>query len=269
MVKQKFLIMKIVYSPGGQLCNKMWSFVHFVAQAFKQNEKVYFLNFGEYMHLFPNLREYKNIRFIKINNKYIHLLILNFCRLIKKISNSVIDGWQYRSDPKLLNEFFDKIQNLFSPHLYVKQKCEKLITELKNKGVVVVGIHIRRGDYAQFMNGVYYFENDIYIHYMKQIQKAIAKEVCFFISSAEQITFDDMDITYFQIPQANSIEDLYALSLCDYILGPPSTFSMWASFYGKTPLKIVAHKNESIHLTDFKIITAIDTFQDGTVFSHV
>jgi hypothetical protein len=32
------------------------------------------------------------------------------------------------------------------------------------------------------------------------------------------------------------VEDLYLLSKCDYIMGPPSTFSGWASFYGNVPL---------------------------------
>ena len=34
----------------------------------------------------------------------------------------------------------------------------------------------------------------------------------------------------------SSMGDLYALAECDYILGPPSTFSKWASFYGNKPL---------------------------------
>ena len=259
--------MKIVYSPGGQLCNKMWTFAYFIAQSFNRNETVIFLNFGEYIHLFPNLQTYKNIRFIKNNRKYTRF-ILNLCRLMKKTTNRVIDGWQYRSETILLDEFFDKIHFLFSPHSSVIQKCENLITELKNKGTIVVGVHIRRGDYDQFMNGRYYFENDTYIQCMKQIQRETGKEVYFFISSTETITFNDPDISYCQIPQSSNIEDLYALSLCDYILGPPSTFSMWASFYGKTPLKIISHKDEAIALNEFKIIAAVDTFQDGTTFSH-
>ena len=259
--------MKIVYSPGGQLCNKMWAFVHFIAQSFNQNERIFFLKFEEYMHLFPNLKAYKNIHFMKINRRYVQF-ILNVCRIAKKITNNVIDGWQYASETAFLDNCFDKIHFLFRPHASVVQKCENYIAGFKNKGMVVVGIHIRRGDYDQFMNGIYYFDDETYIHYMQQIQKAIAKEVCFFISSTETITINDPAISYFQIPQSTNIEDLYTLSLCDYILGPPSTFSMWASFYGKTPLRIVSHKDESIALNEFKIIAAVDTFQDGTTFSH-
>ena len=259
--------MKIVYSPGGQLCNKMWSYSYYIAKSFKLYEKVFFLNFDDYLHLFPNLQAYKNIRFVKIKRSCSYF-VLNLCRVAKKITNHVIDGWQYRSKTALLDEFFEQIHFLFSPHPAVIQKCERIITKLKNKGSVVVGVHIRRGDYAQFMNGMYYFENETYIHCMKQLQQEIGKEVCFFIASTDKITFIDPDITYFQIPQSTNIEDLYALSLCDYIIGPPSSFSMWASFYGKTPLRIISHLDEAIVLKDFKIIAAIDTFHDGTVFSH-
>ena len=30
----------------------------------------------------------------------------------------------------------------------------------------------------------------------------------------------------------STMEDLYTLAQCDIIVGPPSTFSEWASFYG-------------------------------------
>lgn len=32
------------------------------------------------------------------------------------------------------------------------------------------------------------------------------------------------------------VEDMYAFAACDYIVGPPSTYTGWASFYGKKPL---------------------------------
>lgn len=34
----------------------------------------------------------------------------------------------------------------------------------------------------------------------------------------------------------DTVEDLYALAECDYLIGPPSTFTVWASFYGNVPL---------------------------------
>lgn len=50
------------------------------------------------------------------------------------------------------------------------------------------------------------------------------------------------------------VEDLYALAGCDFLLGPPSTFTIWASFYGTVPLCHVydpaaALTPESFHLS--------------------
>ena len=49
------------------------------------------------------------------------------------------------------------------------------------------------------------------------------------------------------------VEDLYALAACDYIIGPPSTFSRWASFYGKTPLWEMRDADSSPKLEEFEI----------------
>jgi hypothetical protein len=51
----------------------------------------------------------------------------------------------------------------------------------------------------------------------------------------------------------NAIEDLYALAGCDLLVGPPSTFSMWASFYSERPLYIMRRPNAPIALADFEV----------------
>jgi hypothetical protein len=50
------------------------------------------------------------------------------------------------------------------------------------------------------------------------------------------------------------LEDMYALAGCDYIIGPPSTFSMWASFIGKVPLFHLHDREINFSLSDFKVI---------------
>jgi len=48
------------------------------------------------------------------------------------------------------------------------------------------------------------------------------------------------------------IEDMYLLSRCDHIIGPPSTFSIWASFYGCTPLYMIGELETKITDEIFK-----------------
>ncbi len=62
-----------------------------------------------------------------------------------------------------------------------------------------------------------------------------------------QVTFGTGDL----------IEDMYALASCDYLIGPPSTFTMWASFYGKVPLNIIRRSDQSQQLSDFIVLEGL------------
>jgi hypothetical protein len=44
-----------------------------------------------------------------------------------------------------------------------------------------------------------------------------------------------------------------ALAKCDYIFGPLSTFSMWASFYGNHPMLSLDRGNQRIERDHFQV----------------
>jgi hypothetical protein len=50
-----------------------------------------------------------------------------------------------------------------------------------------------------------------------------------------------------------AVVDLYSLAGCDYILGPPSTFSQWASFYGNKPMLHLSGGDQKIELEKFQV----------------
>jgi len=56
------------------------------------------------------------------------------------------------------------------------------------------------------------------------------------------------------------VEDLYALAECDYIIGPPSTYTLWASFYGDTPLWFMEHKGDIPDLSAFFIAEEVGQY---------
>ena len=69
------------------------------------------------------------------------------------------------------------------------------------------------------------------------------KRVVFFIASNENVpkeTFNEFEIIDGNMMCAAF--DLYALSKCDRIIGPPSTFSRWASLMGNVPLYFIFDK---------------------------
>ena len=52
-------------------------------------------------------------------------------------------------------------------------------------------------------------------------------------------------------------EDLYLLSQTDYILGPPSTFSAWASLYKNSPLYFIENAESDCTINEFIDIKSI------------
>lgn len=99
-----------------------------------------------------------------------------------------------------------------------------------------------------------YYGDEVFIHYMQQMAKLLPHS-SFYISSNESISSRYAEL--FNIvdkPVDSAIGDLYALSQCDYIIGPPSTFNCWASFIGDVPLYTMFKKGETITLNNFAVM---------------
>ena len=163
-----------------------------------------------------------------------------------------LSGWLFRTEG-LTEKHRDFIINYFKPLKIYRDNAEKVITPLKNKFKTIVGIHIRRGDYKDFLGGKYFYELETYKNAMENIAKIFGDHpVAFIICSNENIDLDFFSgLNVFKGP-GHFVADLHSLSLCDYIAGPPSTFSMWASFYGTKPLWRIENTKQIPTLTLFK-----------------
>jgi Glycosyl transferase family 11 len=275
--------MIIVKSNGGQMCNRIWSYSSMIAYSLKHHSLLYIVDFDEYISCFENLNLIPNVHIV--TNKYIKKLLKLLPRVYSKvfprshfnyferyIGVSNCFGWDYRSESSVLSDYREIICQLFSPKQKVINRCADFISSHKVDRILV-GVHIRRRDYINHLDGIYYFENSVYLNKMMALREAIFystnKEVTFIICSDESIVLSDFDtIECHQLNDATGVEDLYTLSLCDYLIGPPSTFSMWASFYGNVPLCILSSKSQDVALNQFKIISAVDKFADGDYFEH-
>jgi len=108
--------------------------------------------------------------------------------------------------------------------------------------IIRLGVHIRRGDYAEWRDGQFFYDNKTYIEHINRFQQLFPdREVHVYLST------NDPDVTeeafQQQCPlarvhhlQGNAPEDLFMLSECDYLIGPPSTFSLVAAMYHDLPL---------------------------------
>lgn len=174
---------------------------------------------------------------------------------LKNRRKSYCCGWLFRRNDlteKYRKEFQSKYalkESFYRDNLFVEKVLDKKEDE------VVVGIHLRRGDYKNWQGGKYYFENDTFVHAMdkmKEIQKKKGKKVKFLLFSNEKLDFTESDSL--MISHEQWYIDQYLMSKCDYLIGPPSTFTGWASYIGEVPLYYIENKNPDLKLSDFRII---------------
>lgn len=295
----------MVNDKPGQLCNQLWANAPLIARALKYNRKYLNLYFNENRNYFENLNCYRNIRFNYFKSPfldvYLRKILLKLARtapgwLLKtlrihadkinwkkepwedsalhtKQGIFIMGGGFRRNSRILLEQYHAEIKNIFQPKEYFTSSITELFNTMREHHDVIIGVHIRRGDYKAFLGGVYYFNDKIYLNYLKSLKEQfvnLGQNPVFLLSSNEELNlefFSELDI--FQLEQPSAIEDVYALSCCDFIIGPPSTFSMWSSYIGKVPLRFIKYKNENIQLSDFSRIVEQDVFENNTILEHV
>ncbi|MFV0530299.1 MAG: alpha-1,2-fucosyltransferase [Flavobacteriales bacterium] len=286
--------MLIIIDKPGQLGNRLWAYTPFISDALKNNYKIVILHFYDYCEYFENLKRYNNVKFIKRKKiayyyglmvkvldlmpknviKHIGINIIkdeNICvtKLNVKRNLTFIKGWSHIKPNNQINN--NMISKLFQPKCVSIQKVNEILWKQRNEFDLIIGVHIRRGDYKKHRNGEYFYSHSTYANFMSQLSNQFnkRKKLTFLLCSNEEINTEIYsDFSVFQINDANLIEDLYGLSKCDYIMGPPSTYSMWASFYGQKPLLIIKNPNLKLKIKDFDVIIAQNKFKNGNVFSQ-
>jgi hypothetical protein len=72
------------------------------------------------------------------------------------------------------------------------------------------------------------------------------------LNCAKSQNYNGFDIV---IGPGDPAEDLFSLAACDYIMGPSSTFTIWASFYGDVPLFMIKDPLIALCLDGFSVCT--------------
>jgi hypothetical protein len=177
----------------------------------------------------------------------------NFKQLIKGLKCLFVFGYGFRDWTNLIKHV-DQIREYFRPNDSHQRAIDLFFSKIEQEHFdIIVGVHIRRGDYKEYKGGKFYFENSVYLDAMSQVANLFPKEkIGFLICSNE-----DIDLDYFKdydvfLGLGHFIQDLYALAMCDYIMGPPSTYSFWASFFGDNRLLQISAESTIVHLEKFK-----------------
>lgn len=282
--------MLVISAKSGQLGNRLLLFANFIAFAIEHNLKVFNPAFEEYADFFLSTSQDLLCSYpvlgIKIKgNKYFRNKYYSFNRYLAergvfktisltreqpftwknfnvleqldRKSLNFFQGWLFRdgwfvSDTDLLQKHGDAIRAYFTPLTEYQLKVNILISTIRKSADIVIGIHIRHGDYQQHQGGRYFYTIPEYVQVMESAQKLFPdKQVTFLICSnveQDKHLFDKFNYTY---GNNHIIEDMYSLAECDYIIGPPSSYTMWASFYGDRPLYMIRDCNKILHIKDF------------------
>jgi hypothetical protein len=162
-------------------------------------------------------------------------------------------GWGFRA-PNFVKKHAEKIREYFVPVEEYTLSSRQSVEYLRREADIVIGVHIRQGDYHTLRGGQYLFQTLQYVMWMNELAEQFpTKKVSFLVCSDEQhdkSTFAGLSIGF---GPGTAVGDLYALAQCDMILGPMSTFSQWASFYGNKPLYHIMDSKTQIELDKFSV----------------
>jgi hypothetical protein len=272
--------MRVICDAPGQTCNRLWTYVTSVARCVAEKRRMVIIFYDWTIEDFPHLLHCPFIYFPLWHKWYLERGNgwNNYKGLTWKVThNKTWDkifsafgfkkGWDTMNDTRYLQQTKPQLRHIFQPRKDITDRAERMMAEIRRDNDLVVGIHIRHGDYKTFWDGRYYYTLEEYHQFMLQI-KALHpdKRVAFFISSNEQFdvsTFEGCRCYRFGKEPSGDMLDLHTLSLCDRILGPWSTYSRWASFIGEVPLCFIKQKSQQLTDEDFSIVTDFFHFASG------
>jgi hypothetical protein len=151
-------------------------------------------------------------------------------------------------EQRLLLTHSDSIRPRFEIGPEWREKVDTFLAPLRRRYRRLVGVHLRRGDYASYRGGQWHFDDTDYVRAMRNTLAEGEEETGFILTtnaSATTAAFDGLPI---HRAPGHLILDMHVLAGCDRLLGPPSTFSGWASFIGRTPIAFLERKAEGVEL---------------------
>ncbi len=257
--------MIIANFPYGRLGNQLQLAAHLITFSLMENKRISLLYLNEHANAFPyfadsplrafpafdakwhwmeriflkiyyRLLKYKIIPTIDFlrKNEWIYFdsesqpACDEFSRL-KKSWLCIVKLWRFRSQSRI-KEFKPIIKMAFTPHDEVLNKGRAFIQSLKCD--VVVGVHIRWGDYKTAVPDCYH---DISVYRQRMIETLNlfpGRRVGFVVCTEEQIDLPELGDLHCVFPKSNAIVDLYTLAQTDLLLASASTFSEWAAYWG-------------------------------------
>ncbi|MBI3160559.1 MAG: hypothetical protein HYZ26_13255 [Chloroflexi bacterium] len=258
--------MIVITSRFGQLGNRLLIFAKFITLARAENLTLMNLGFGGYACYFRTLsrdrlcryppsgqagalaaglaRQYyrrlaqlgRNVVVLNAGlSKELNLADPEFVRLAREKTVVFAGGWP-RLDADYKAEHAPAVREFFRPAADHQRNIEAVVNRAHATCEVLVGLHVRQGDYRTWEDGRYYYSSAQYVELMPRLAALYpGRAVGFLVVSDEKqdpAAYASQPVSF---GSGHILEDMYSLAACDAIVGPPSTFAGWASFYGRVP----------------------------------
>jgi hypothetical protein len=283
----------VIAKEVGRLANRMLLFAHFIGASAEHDFIVVNPAFGTYAHYFPSTARDLLCRFPsgwrvppfpsgrrrfyresiraadalhrrQTSGKDVGLIQLNrdeeldlnsgeFLETVRKHRIVFVRGWFFRNTDNCMRHR-DLIRAYFTPFEQHVASARAALEPARKRGRFIVGVHVRRGDYKTFKGGRYYYSHEQYRAVLEKVEAAFpSQDVSFLVCSDASIpadAFAGFDVFY---GNGHELEDLYAFAECDRVVGPPSTYTKWASYYGDVPLFVVEDPEETPQADSFLV----------------
>lgn len=256
--------MIIVNSRAGQRSNRLITIAHAMGTAIERGETLWLTAFGRYAGDYPRLVVSGKCR-VLVKESFFWEIV----RLWLSVVNRVWRGFKINIPGviTIVSDFTYRDEGNRRKHAEeIRHACKSVNVRQKkykeHEDEIWVGVHVRRGDYSEWEGGKYFYGDEVYVRVVGELLECLnvnclIKKVRFMLFSNEDVSglakiLHELHILYGYSPNNTDVQDQHLMSECDYLIGPPSTFTMWASFMGKVPLLQVERPDQSILLCDFK-----------------
>jgi hypothetical protein len=180
-----------------------------------------------------------------------------FARMVRDGRPLFVQGFGF-SNVTGCKRHVEAIRDYFRPVDAHEKAVDEVVSRARNEGEVLVGVHIRRGDYANYRGGEYFFPDARYREWMLQMERSLAPRTVVFVvcsnDAVDPATFEGLRVIR---GPGHLVEDMYAFARCDYLIGPPSSYTIWASYYGDVPVQYVHGSDSRIDLDRFQIFSGL------------
>ena len=285
--------MIVIAKGVGRLANRLLLFAHFVGAAAEHGLTVVNPAFGIYAHYFPSTARDLLCRFpagrrvpavpgsrpvlhrvstvaaealyrLQAHGKDVGLIRLSrdqhldlnsdaFLEVVRRHRVVFVQDWFFRNADNVARHR-DTICSYFTPWERYLSRSRAVLEPARRRGRFVVGVHVRQTDYQTFKDGRFYFSHAQYRTVMEQAEATFPRDnVSFLVCSDAPVppdAFAGLDVYY---GDGEQLVDLYTLAACDRLIGPPSTYNRWASYYGDVPLHQLDDPKETPVPASFRV----------------